>query len=288
MGYSVLAVTIVTLICVSHAFHGLSLRSRCSSSAMGRPVSMSSASGPPSLFDTLADTIRKLGQQPQQSGKMKGGKTDLKIYDEEIDSCTAVMRDAVRKEAPPSQVIENLMSLEKLMRKKNRLDDNATSRETLANLNGAWRLVFTTGTVDSQKKIGKINYFPIKAVQCFNTETQRISNGIYIGNYAVLKFFGQFEWVEKARKLEFDFDKIQLFSGALSFPLKSGEAAALGSSTGLGSEGNVELAKKDKKAFFNWISADGDIATARGGGGGLALWRKDVEMQAIEDIFVTP
>ena len=34
-----------------------------------------------------------------------------------------------------------------------------------------------------------------------------------------------------------------------------------------------------KKPFFNWISADSNIATARGGGGGLALWQRDVEMQ---------
>ena len=30
----------------------------------------------------------------------------------------------------------------------------------------------------------------------------------------------------------------------------------------------------------NWISADDEIATARGGGGGLALWRRDTEMEA--------
>ena len=34
-----------------------------------------------------------------------------------------------------------------------------------------------------------------------------------------------------------------------------------------------------KKPFFNWISADGLIATARGAGGGLALWQRDVELQ---------
>ena len=34
-----------------------------------------------------------------------------------------------------------------------------------------------------------------------------------------------------------------------------------------------------KKPFFNWISADSLIATARGAGGGLALWQRDVELQ---------
>ena len=34
-----------------------------------------------------------------------------------------------------------------------------------------------------------------------------------------------------------------------------------------------------KKPFFNWISADENVATARGGGGGLALWKRDVDTQ---------
>ena len=37
-----------------------------------------------------------------------------------------------------------------------------------------------------------------------------------------------------------------------------------------------------KKPFFNWISADSEIATARGGGGGLALWQRDLDMQEKE------
>ena len=52
-------------------------------------------------------------------------------------------------------------------------------------------------------------------------------------------------------------------------------------STGLGSENNIELVEKGAKPFFNWISADNDIATARGGGGGLALWKRDRDMEAI-------
>lgn len=100
----------------------------------------------------------------------------------------------------------------------------------------------------------------------------RICNGIYLGDFAVLKFFGNFEWLFKPRRIEFDFDEIQVLF--LRFNLPSGGAAKIGSSTGLGSEGNVELEKKGKKPFFNWISASEEIATARGGGGGLALWRR--------------
>ena len=41
--------------------------------------------------------------------------------------------------------------------------------------------------------------------------------------------------------------------------------------------GNVKNSEKGKRPFFNWISADETIATARGGGGGLALWKRVVE-----------
>ena len=77
----------------------------------------------------------------------------------------------------------------------------------------------------------------------------------------------------KKRKLEFDFDKVLLLN-FFDVTLKRGQAAQIGSSTGLGSDSNVENIKRDKKAFFNWISANEDIATARGGGGGLALWKR--------------
>jgi hypothetical protein len=100
----------------------------------------------------------------------------------------------------------------------------------------------------------------------------KISNGIYIGNWNILQFFGEFDFDLKKRKLEFDFDTISIFG--LRIPLQQGQAAQLGASSGLGSQGNVELAKRDRQAFFNWISADGTIATARGGGGGLALWKR--------------
>ena len=53
----------------------------------------------------------------------------------------------------------------------------------------------------------------------------------------------------------------------LKFKLPKGGAAKIGSSTGLGSENNSKLVESNRSPFFNWISADQDIATARGGGG---------------------
>jgi hypothetical protein len=205
---------------------------------------------------------------------------DVTIYDADITAATKLLVEAsTTKKTAGDEVIASLLALEKLKRARNKLDEGETSRDTLENLNGSWRLIFTTGTIDTQKKIGgKINYFPIKAVQTFNTADFSISNGIYLGDIVIIKFYGDFEWLEKARKVEFDFDRIALFGESLSFDLPKGGAAKIGSSTGLGSENNVELiTKQNKKPFFNWISADADIATARGGGGGLALWKRVVE-----------
>ncbi len=49
----------------------------------------------------------------------------------------------------------------------------------------------------------------------------------------------------------------------------------IGAGSFLGIESNVKNSQEGRKAFFNWISADDNIATARGGGGGLALWKRD-------------
>jgi len=194
-----------------------------------------------------------------------------------VESALSLCRVASQqRDVDPDVVVDALTTLEKEKRAAAKADDGATARETLDGLNGAWRLVFTTGDVQTQKKLGRsINYFPLRATQSFDTSNYRITNGIYLGSFAVLKFEGTFEWIEKQRKMVFDFDRVRL--AGIEFPLGEGDAAQIGASTGLGSETNLK--KEGKKGNFLWISADEEIATARGGGGGLALWRRDREMQ---------
>jgi len=176
----------------------------------------------------------------------------------------------------PDEVLEALEDLEQKMRKKAK-EDSSVAEQMERALDGSWRLVFTTGTKKTQDRLGgaKINYFPIKAVQSFATkqDPMGIENGIYVGEWPVLKFSGVMVFDRRKRKLEFDFTKLRLFD-AFDITLKEGEAAQLGSASGLGSDSNVENAKRNKSAFFNWISADEKVATARGGGGGLALWKR--------------
>lgn len=108
---------------------------------------------------------------------------------------------------------------------------------------------------------------------------------LYILN--ILRFVGDFEWIEKLRKLEFDFNELYIFG--LKISIKKGDAVKIGKQTGLGSEAPISSSSisstttsvNERKAMFMWISANEEIATARGGGGGLALWKRDLEMQSL-------
>ena len=84
-------------------------------------------------------------------------------YDEDIAAAKALLvRAAKTKEEDSGAVVDALLDLEKLMRAKAR-EDESVATDTVKNLDGAWRLVFTTGTIDTQKKSkGQINYFPLK------------------------------------------------------------------------------------------------------------------------------
>ena len=202
--------------------------------------------------------------------------------DEEIAQAMNILYSAAESKAADSDaVVAALLDLEQWSRKKNK-ENPALADATLEALGGSggrsWRLVFTTGTVDTQKRTGRINYFPIKATQSFNKNADPwyIENGLYLGDFPAIKFRGDFDWTMQKSgntKVTFDFSHILLFN-LFDIELKKGEAASLGAKSGLGSKGNVNLEKQGKRAFFNWISADDRIATARGGGGGLALWKR--------------
>eukprot|EP00529_Nitzschia_sp_RCC80_P027289 CAMPEP_0113502544 /NCGR_PEP_ID=MMETSP0014_2-20120614/33625_1 /TAXON_ID=2857 /ORGANISM="Nitzschia sp." /LENGTH=253 /DNA_ID=CAMNT_0000397367 /DNA_START=105 /DNA_END=869 /DNA_ORIENTATION=+ /assembly_acc=CAM_ASM_000159 len=208
--------------------------------------------------------------------------SDSSVDERIAESLNILYRAAETKSEDSDKVVDALLDLEKLQRQKNKADpttSDATLDALSGNGGGSWRLIFTTGTIDTQKKTGtRINYFPVKATQSFKkgTDPWYIENGIYLGDFPVIKFSGDFDWtLQKSgvTKLTFDFSALQLF-GTWDITLKKGEAAGLGAKSGLGSENNVKLEEQGKRAFFNWISADEKIATARGGGGGLALWKR--------------
>jgi hypothetical protein len=104
------------------------------------------------VIPTPRNSVRPLQASPSTT------EYDTAIY----EAKDILNRAAETKREDPELVINALQDLEKLMRKKAKADPK-TAEEMLSCLNGDWRLVFTTGTADTQKKIqGKINYFPLK------------------------------------------------------------------------------------------------------------------------------
>lgn len=188
-------------------------------------------------------------------------------------------RAAETKLENPDRVLDALSSLENNCKMKFKEDSAAFYQDIINNISGEWRLIFTTGTKERQQKSGgRVNYFPLRAIQKFDAsvEPKSIENGIYGPlNLPLVRFTGDFDFDERKRKLEFDFDTIEIL-GLLKINLGREEVAKIGATTGLGSSNNEKLAKTGRRAYFDWISADDNIATARGGGGGLALWKRVV------------
>ena len=197
--------------------------------------------------------------------------------DTEIQDAKALLcRAAETKLENPDRVLDALECLERNCKQKFKEDSAAFSKDIMDNISGEWRLIFTTGTKERQKKSGgRVNYFPLKAIQKFDAtvEPKVIENGIYAWDLPLLRFSGDFDFDERRRKLEFDFDLIEIL-GLIKIKLGRKDVAKIGASTGLGSANNEKLADSGRRAFFDWISADESIATARGGGGGLALWKR--------------
>ena len=68
------------------------------------------------------------------------------------DALKILTKAAETKDQDSHAVIDALIGLEKVMRAEAKADP-ALSKATLDALDGAWRLVFTTGTVATQKKV---------------------------------------------------------------------------------------------------------------------------------------
>mmetsp|Transcript_11853 Transcript_11853/g.18602 ORF Transcript_11853/g.18602 Transcript_11853/m.18602 type:complete len:180 (+) Transcript_11853:118-657(+) len=173
-----------------------------------------------------------------------------------VETSEILLKAAQDRDQEPNKVIEALLQAEKAARQSK---DEATNMEMLSKLTGNWRLVFTTGEKNVQDAVGKINYFPIKAVQQFDIEKSYIQNGVYLGPLSLV-FSGDLQLNPKLRKLEFNFDRLAL--GPLSF--------------GIGGKSVKDLEPKDVP-FFSWIQVTEEYAVARGRGGGLALWLRTEE-----------
>ena len=143
---------------------------------------------------------------------------------------------------------------------------------------GDWRLIFITGTKESQKKLGGllgkgfylpsfvkviISYFPEK-----NHDNQgNVANKVEVG---LVKFnvTGPIKYVDKKNILAFDFN--HLIMSVLG--VKTFQTDIRG---GKKDESKFYKQSINNQAFFSYFLVTEDFIAARGRGGGLALWRKE-------------
>ncbi|KAK9841769.1 hypothetical protein WJX81_001783 [Elliptochloris bilobata] len=150
------------------------------------------------------------------------------------------------KRLPPAQVLSAILALEKA---KLPADDYLDVLGGRGKQGGKrWRLIFNAGKeqVNDAAKGGKGGglYFPLTAVQRWDSNAMVIENGVYLGWPAALTFRGPF--VMSGRKLTFTFDKLRIRLGPkwVDFPLQAGQ---------LGTTADTE----DKKSpFFLFLYAD--------------------------------
>lgn len=237
---------------------------------------------------------------------------ETKELSDQINYYRSILLPAIQKETSkplPKQLINNaLKEVEKLLGQKYRQETqlyekyskstededspfvidtsslssyDSSSNIMFSSLEGAWRLIYTTGTKDLQKTFSNdtfINYFPLKAVQSFSYKTgpnqyNVISNGIYWDTFPIIQFQGNFLIEPRLKKVIFDFEKVKLLN-LITIPVSSYNASDFDPKIGV-------TERLNKKPFFKWILADKVMAVARGRSGGLALWRREEEMEPI-------
>lgn len=204
------------------------------------------------------------------------------------DPVETIHEAAAKRSAYVDDVYASISALEKAKKGDKRVRG--------AELNGKWRLVYTSGTKKVAANLNRAgfggSYFPLPAVQSFDVESGRIRNGIYLGP---VKFFfdGPFVWREKLNMLEFTFTRVSLGLGPLgpwSVDIDDGKwdgvkaaEQAVSEGQGMVEKGSGPRGGGDKSAkpganpFFKFVHTDDLCIAARGRGGGLALWAREGE-----------
>ena len=175
-----------------------------------------------------------------------------------------------------SQLLEFLLATEKNHKK-------TKENLTFEALVGTWRLYLITGTQKAKKRagivLGKGRYLPswLKITISYQRNESlepgefisgTVSNQIFLGAVK-LSVSGPVKFFPKTRLLAFDFTRLNLtlFNRSLySGFIRNGQV----------SEANFYQENIKKQAFFAYFLITETMIAARGRGGGLALWVKEI------------
>ena len=173
----------------------------------------------------------------------------------------------------PTAVVDALLTWEKKARKNK-------PNYTFEQLIGTWKLQFITGTKKTRQQAGIVlgagRYLPsfVTIELTYSSEedkanlSRRVENSVKLGGLT-LTLTGPVKFLESKNILGFDFTaikiklfKFQLYNGYLRHG-KAKEAEFYGQKIG-------------KQAFFSYFLITENLIAARGRGGGLALWSRQI------------
>ena len=141
-----------------------------SQSSSNVPRFMASANQAEQIFAPLQSFFDSIMTSMKSSSSAAGKVVPGSEFDKPIEEALNILYSAAESKAEDTnKVFTALVDLERLQRLKRKAeaevtnDIPVTAQNMLRNLNGEWRLIFTTGTQDMQSKLGgSINYVPIK------------------------------------------------------------------------------------------------------------------------------
>jgi hypothetical protein len=184
----------------------------------------------------------------------------------------AIDKSSKTKLPDSSEVVNALLKLEKSDRKQK----NSCS---LADLIGSWNLCLITGTKKTRKKVGIIlgqgKYIPkLIRIQITYQSEQPISNIGQVINSVQIAFLhlsltGPIKFVPPKKILAFDFTFLKVSVGGLN--LYQGYLPK-----GFSREREFPEKRLKDQAFFKYFLIKDNFIAARGRGGGLALWSREI------------
>ena len=174
---------------------------------------------------------------------------------------------------PPDFVFDSMTRLEKKSYRERWTQSKDTAEEMTRSLEGNWRPVFSSGTPITQARLGgrRLNYFPIKGVISLQPDEGKIQNGLYVGDFYLIRLNGTCQYDAKLRRFRFSFHHMSFLNGAFSVDLKEGQDTEFATMVGLGG----------KIGIWNILLADENMLMARGAGQAITLWKREHRHTAV-------
>ncbi|KAL7565964.1 hypothetical protein ACA910_008420 [Epithemia clementina (nom. ined.)] len=198
--------------------------------------------------------------------------SSLDNLSKEDEDYKTLLKTVQTRKVRPDLVFDSMLRLEKQSYRSRWTQTEDMALKMTQALAGNFRPIFSSGTPITQARLGgrRLNYFPIKAVISLLPEEGKIQNGLYVGDYYLIRLNGTCEYEPRLRRFRFSFHHMSFLNGAFKIDLQQGQDIEFATTVGLGG----------KIGLWNILLADQDMLMARGAGEAITLWKREHGHQA--------